>query len=177
MLVANGFFDESKGRTYAPADYASHGSGLFFVGVEANGIIYAYALNHATNSATRVATIVTGFPGVMGLEYDRDTGNLWATCDDGCGNTTGAKIDKFKRFSLTPLPAKKVAAPLIAECHASLECRVVDTRMVSKYSLFVLEVVHAWIDPAVKNPRTLHHRGYGSFMVAGDTIKLKSKMK
>lgn len=95
----------------------------------------------------------------------------------GCGNTSGAKIDKFKRFHLTPLPASKVGAPLIAECHASLECRVVDTRMVSKYSLFVLEVVHAWIDPAVKNPRTLHHRGCGSFMVAGETIKLKSKMK
>ena len=89
MLVANGFYDESKGRAYAPADYASHGTGIFFVGVEANGIIYAYALNHATNSATRVATIVTGFPGVMGMEYDRDTGYLWATCDDGCGNTTG----------------------------------------------------------------------------------------
>lgn len=95
----------------------------------------------------------------------------------GCGNTTGAKIDKFKRFSLTPMPAKKVGAPLIAECHASLECRVVDTRMVSQYSLFVLEVVQAWMDPAVKNPRTLHHRGYGSFMVAGETIQLKSKMK
>ncbi|WP_206044544.1 lamin tail domain-containing protein [Gemmatimonas groenlandica] len=89
MLVANGFYDESKARAYAPADYASHGTGLFFVGVEANGTIYAYALNHATNSATRVATIVTGFPGVMGMEYDRDTGYLWATCDDGCGNTTG----------------------------------------------------------------------------------------
>ena len=89
MLVANGFYDESKARAYVPADYASHGTGIFFVGVEANGIIYAYALNHATNSATRVATIVTGFPGVMGMEYDRDTGYLWATCDDGCGNTTG----------------------------------------------------------------------------------------
>ena len=95
----------------------------------------------------------------------------------GCGNTSGAKIDKFKRFNLTPLPAKKVGAPLIAECHASLECRVVDTSMVAKYGLFVLEVVQAWIDPAVKNPRTLHHRGHGSFMVAGETIKLKSRMK
>jgi flavin reductase (DIM6/NTAB) family NADH-FMN oxidoreductase RutF len=95
----------------------------------------------------------------------------------GCGNTSGAKIDKFQRFGLTPLPAKKVAAPLIAECHACLECRVVDTTLVSKYSLFVLEVVQAWRDPAVKNPRTLHHRGYGRFMVAGETIKLKSKMR
>lgn len=95
----------------------------------------------------------------------------------GCGNTSGAKTDKFKRFGLTPLPAKMVGAPLIQECYANLECRVVDTTMVSKYCLFVMEVVQAWIDPAVKDPRTLHHRGHGRFMVAGDTIKLKSRMK
>ncbi|MCC6245131.1 MAG: lamin tail domain-containing protein [Gemmatimonadaceae bacterium] len=89
MLVANNFFDESKGRAYLPADYADHGTGLFFVGVEANGVIYAYALNHTTSGFTRVATITTGFPGVMGMEYDRATGYLWATCDDGCNNTTG----------------------------------------------------------------------------------------
>lgn len=95
----------------------------------------------------------------------------------GCGNTSGSKTDKFKKFGITPLPAKKVGAPLIQECFANLECRVVDTTMVSKYCLFVLEVVQAWMDPAVKDPRTLHHRGQGKFMVAGDTIKLASRMK
>ena len=30
---------------------------------------------------------------------------------------------------------------------------------------------------AVKDPRTLHHRGRGAFMVAGETIRLRSKMK
>jgi hypothetical protein len=29
----------------------------------------------------------------------------------------------------------------------------------------------------VKNPRTIHHLGKGHFMVAGDRIHLKSKMK
>jgi len=29
----------------------------------------------------------------------------------------------------------------------------------------------------MKNPRTLHHQGKGAFMVAGDTIKLPSRMK
>jgi hypothetical protein len=43
--------------------------------------------------------------------------------------------------------------------------------------LFILEVIKAWIDPAVKNPRTLHHLGRGNFMIAGEKIKLKSKMK
>jgi flavin reductase (DIM6/NTAB) family NADH-FMN oxidoreductase RutF len=95
----------------------------------------------------------------------------------GCGNTHGANTDKFKKFHLTPKPAAKVGAPLIEECYANLECRVVDTKMVAKYCFFILEVVKAWIDPAVKNPKTIHHLGSGSFMIAGKTIKLKSKMK
>jgi flavin reductase (DIM6/NTAB) family NADH-FMN oxidoreductase RutF len=70
-----------------------------------------------------------------------------------------------------------VAAPLVAECYANLECRVVDTRLVNRYNFFVLEVKKAWVDPACKVPRTLHHRGRGVFSVAGETIKLPSKMK
>jgi flavin reductase (DIM6/NTAB) family NADH-FMN oxidoreductase RutF len=95
----------------------------------------------------------------------------------GCGNTTGAKTDKFKRFGLTPRPATVVRAPLVEECYANLECRVVDTKMVSKYAFFVLQVMRAWADPKSKDPRTIHHRGYGSFMVAGETIKLRSRMR
>ncbi len=95
----------------------------------------------------------------------------------GCGNTSGKKVDKFAKFGLTPLPAAEVAAPLIEECYANLECRVADTREVNRYNLFVLEVVKAWIDPARREPRTLHHRGSGYFMVAGETIKLPSRMK
>ena len=95
----------------------------------------------------------------------------------GCGNTTGATTDKFKKFGLTPGPAAVVHVPLIEECWASLECRVVDTSMVSQYAFFVLEVLKAWVDPRTRQPRTIHHRGYGSFMVAGETIKLRSKMR
>ena len=95
----------------------------------------------------------------------------------GCGNTSGAKVNKFKKFGLMPRPASKVGAPLIEECYANLECRVVDTKMVAKYCFFILEVVKAWIDPTAKNPRTIHHLGSGNFMVAGKKIKLKSKMK
>jgi len=94
-----------------------------------------------------------------------------------CGNATGAKADKFARFGLTARPASLVRAPLVDECYASFECRVVDTRMVAKYCLFVLEVVRAWIDPTKMEPRTLHHRGRGRFMVAGRTIKLPSAMR
>jgi len=94
-----------------------------------------------------------------------------------CGNTSGRTLDKFKKFRLTSLSAARVAAPLISECFANLECRVIDTSMVDKYCVFILEVVKAWIDRTKKNPRTIHHCGYGVFRVAGRLIKLPSKMK
>lgn len=95
----------------------------------------------------------------------------------GCGNTSGRDTDKFRRFGLTAVPAAKVKAPLIAECYASIECRVLDMRMADLYNLFVVEGLKAWVDPAAKDPKTLHHRGYGTFMVAGRSIKLPSRMK
>jgi flavin reductase (DIM6/NTAB) family NADH-FMN oxidoreductase RutF len=92
----------------------------------------------------------------------------------GVGNCSGQDVDKFKRFGLTPAPAERVAPPLVAECFANLECRVVDTHLVNKFNLFVLEVLKAWYDPAQKNPKTIHHHGYGKFVVDGEVIKLKS---
>jgi flavin reductase (DIM6/NTAB) family NADH-FMN oxidoreductase RutF len=92
------------------------------------------------------------------------------------GNTSGRDIDKFAEFGLTPVPAKRVGAPLIAECFINLECKVIDTRLVKTYGLFILEVVKAWTDPKQKYAKTIHHRGYGTFWADGKTIKLKSKM-
>lgn len=94
-----------------------------------------------------------------------------------CGNVSGREVDKFAAFGLTPVPAARVAAPLIAECFANLECKVVDTRMVNKYCFFVVEVVHAWVVPGRAEPKTIHHRGRGKFMIAGETITLPSRMK
>jgi flavin reductase (DIM6/NTAB) family NADH-FMN oxidoreductase RutF len=93
------------------------------------------------------------------------------------GNSSGRDIDKFEAFGLTPLPGKRVMPPLVAECFANLECKVTDTRLVNKYNLFILEVLKAWIDPAQKNPKTIHHHGFGTFVVDGARIKLPSKMR
>jgi flavin reductase (DIM6/NTAB) family NADH-FMN oxidoreductase RutF len=92
------------------------------------------------------------------------------------GNCSGRNVDKFERFDLTPAPAEFVAPPLVAECFANLECKVTDTRFVNKYGMFVMEVLKAWTDPAQKDPKTIHHHGYGRFVVDGEMIKLKSKM-
>jgi flavin reductase (DIM6/NTAB) family NADH-FMN oxidoreductase RutF len=95
----------------------------------------------------------------------------------GCGNTSERDVDKFKQFALTASEASSVRAPLIDECYASLECKVIDTKLVTRYGIFILEVVKAWMDPSNKHPRTIHHQGKGKFAVDGETIKLPSKMK
>lgn len=94
-----------------------------------------------------------------------------------CGNTSRRDVDKFKKFGLTASAASSVRAPLIDECYASLECKVIDTKLVTQYGIFILEVVKAWIDPSNKHPRTIHHQCKGKFAVDGETIKLPSKMK
>jgi len=94
-----------------------------------------------------------------------------------CGNTSGRKIDKFEDLSLTPIAGSLVNAPLIAECYANLECKVVDTRMTNKYNMFVLEVVKAWKTPSKEPAKTIHHLGSGEFLIGGKTIKLPSKKK
>jgi flavin reductase (DIM6/NTAB) family NADH-FMN oxidoreductase RutF len=91
-----------------------------------------------------------------------------------CGNASGQRMDKFKTFNLTPVAGDVVKAPLIAECYASLECKVVDRKLVAKYNFFILEVVKAWIDPRRKRPRTIHHQGEGVFVIPGRTIHLPS---
>ncbi len=95
----------------------------------------------------------------------------------GVGNCSGRRTDKFAAFGLTPRPARHVAAPLVAECFANLECRVADTRCVDRYDMFVLEVVQAWREPGLRAPRTLHHEGYGRFAVPGERIRLASRAR
>jgi flavin reductase (DIM6/NTAB) family NADH-FMN oxidoreductase RutF len=95
----------------------------------------------------------------------------------GCGNTSGRVVDKFEAFRLTPRPASRVKPPLVAECYANLECRVVDTRLTNRYNLFILEVLQAWRERSARPRRTLHHLGTGHFMVAGRTIILPSRAK
>jgi flavin reductase (DIM6/NTAB) family NADH-FMN oxidoreductase RutF len=92
------------------------------------------------------------------------------------GNCSGKDVNKFEAFGLTPLPAKNVSAPLIAECLANLECKVVDTRMANKYAFFVLDVIKGWTDPKRKERRTFHANGDGTFVVDGRTLDLKKKM-
>ena len=90
------------------------------------------------------------------------------------GNCSGQDVDKFNAFGLTPLQGKNVKAPLIAECLANIECRLVD--VVKKHGIVIFEGVKAWIDLKRKERRTIHANGDGTFVVDGRTIDLKEKM-
>jgi flavin reductase (DIM6/NTAB) family NADH-FMN oxidoreductase RutF len=83
------------------------------------------------------------------------------------GNSSGRDIDKFAEFGLTARPGEIVRAPLIDECYASFECRLADSSLIRRYSLFVLEVVKAHVASSPKYPKTIHYRGDGVFMISG----------
>lgn len=95
----------------------------------------------------------------------------------GIGNTSGRQIDKFEKFNLTPQKAQEVNAPLIAECHASFECRLADGRLVSKYNFFIFEVVKAHVAATPKHPEALHYTGDGVFVIAGKVISRRSHFR
>ncbi|MDR3520392.1 MAG: flavin reductase family protein [Acidocella sp.] len=95
----------------------------------------------------------------------------------GIGNTSGAEIDKFAHFGLTPEPARRVKAPLIKECYANLECRLEDDGMVDKYNFFIFKVLTAQVAKSPKHPETLHYTGDGVFMVSGKIISRRGQFR
>lgn len=92
------------------------------------------------------------------------------------GNCSGQDINKFEKFKLTALKGKKVKAPLIKECYANFECKLVDSSLIKKYSLFIFEVVKAHVAESPKFPKTIHYRGDGLFMIAGSTVSKYRKL-
>ncbi len=92
----------------------------------------------------------------------------------GVGTCSGANTDKFARFRLTPVRAKLISPPLIKECLANIECKVVD--FVTKHDIVVLRAVAAHVDPARKEQRTLRAVGDGTFIVDGRRLDRRKMM-
>jgi flavin reductase (DIM6/NTAB) family NADH-FMN oxidoreductase RutF len=95
----------------------------------------------------------------------------------GVGNTHGPDVDKFSEFGLTAVKAVKVGAPLIAQCYANFECKLIDASLVKRYSLFVFEVVKAHVAQSPKYPKTVHYRGDGVFMISGQNVSYRRRFK
>lgn len=92
----------------------------------------------------------------------------------GIGTCSGADADKFSRFKLTPVQGKVVSSPLIKECLANIECKVID--IIKKHNIVVLEGVAASIDNLRKEKRTIHAVGDGTFIVDGRILDRKKMM-
>ena len=93
----------------------------------------------------------------------------------GIGTCSGTDTDKFEKFALTPVPGKHVKAPLIKECLANIECKVIDFNR--KHSIVILEGVAAYIDAARKERRMLHAVGDGTFIADGRKLDRRKMMR
>jgi flavin reductase (DIM6/NTAB) family NADH-FMN oxidoreductase RutF len=67
-----------------------------------------------------------------------------------------------------------VRAPLIRQCLANIECKVVE--MVRKHDIIVLEAVAAYVDATRKERRTVHAVGDGTFVVDGRKLDRRKMM-
>ncbi|MDR5900058.1 flavin reductase family protein [Halomonas vilamensis] len=93
----------------------------------------------------------------------------------GIGNSSGADTDKFKQFGLSAGEAREVSAPLIQECYANFEYRLVDDSLVDRYNFFIWEVVNAQAATSPEYAETLHYTGDGVFMVAGKIVSRREE--
>jgi flavin reductase (DIM6/NTAB) family NADH-FMN oxidoreductase RutF len=93
----------------------------------------------------------------------------------GAGTCSGADTDKFTKFRLTPVPGKKVRSPLVKECLANIECKVID--IVETHNIVVLDGVAACYDRARKEKRTVHAIGDGTFVVDGRRLDRRKMMR
>ncbi len=91
------------------------------------------------------------------------------------GTSTGSDTDKFTAFELTALDASFVNPPLIKECYANIECRVVD--YIQRHNIFVLDALKTWTNPAGKDKQIFHYRGNGTFVADGKTFVRRKQMK
>ena len=67
---------------------------------------------------------------------------------DYCGVKSGRDTDKWKEMKLTPLPADKVRAPLLAESPVNIECKVEQVIRLGTHDMFLARVVAVHADEA-----------------------------
>ena len=106
------------------------------------------------------------------------------------GTQSGREVDKFLKVGPSTgsgqaagaTAASAVGAPLIEDCLAWLECRVIPEPHIEKtYDLFLAEVVAAWADPEVfsggrwhfpdEQRRSIHYQAGGNFFATGEAFE------
>jgi flavin reductase (DIM6/NTAB) family NADH-FMN oxidoreductase RutF len=94
-----------------------------------------------------------------------------------CGRVSGSECDKFKEAPLTPLPAKRVHSPIIKECVAHLECKMVQQVTTGDHTLFIGEVLAAYVNEGifnktfnVKKVKPIYHIGDDNFSTLSSRV-------
>ena len=91
------------------------------------------------------------------------------------GCVTGRGIDKFKESGLTPVPAEIVEPPLIEECAAHLECRVVEIFGMETHDLLICEVVRATADADLFDGKWIPEKFHTLHYLRGNTYGLMTR--
>jgi len=93
-----------------------------------------------------------------------------------CGSVSGRDVDKFKETGLTPIKGREIKAPIIAECVAALECKVVKSVEAGDHTLFIGEVVSFQVregffkDTYTKNFKPILHLGGDRYHTIGEKV-------
>lgn len=82
-VQALGLVDATTGAPYSPATYGPHGGGVIIVGVEGTGNVHVLVLED-DGGITQLAQFASGFRGVMALDFNAATNQLWVMCDEVC---------------------------------------------------------------------------------------------
>ncbi|MFT8674886.1 MAG: flavin reductase family protein [Acetobacter sp.] len=93
----------------------------------------------------------------------------------GIGLCSGRDTDKFAKFGLARHKATHVQAPLLGDCLANIECRVIE--VIAQYGIVVLEGVAAHADPTRTDCGTLHAVGDGTFITDGPVLDRREMMR
>ena len=88
---------------------------------------------------------------------------------DLCGVKSGRDVDKFALAGLTAEPSNVVAAPGIAECPISLECKVREVYKLGSHDMFLADIVAVDVDSKfVDEKGALHLEKVGLLAYAHD---------
>ena len=91
------------------------------------------------------------------------------------GTVHGSEIDKFAYFGLDREEASMVKAPLISDCLAAVECKLVD--YIAKHGILIFKGVNLWENLEKKERRVIHANGDGTFFADGEFRNLRNEMR
>lgn len=134
------------------------------LGFDARFAICTGAWNHSWKALTRTRECVLAIPPADMIDTVI-----------GIGTCSGAEVDKFSRFPLTREEARHDGAPLIAECLANIECRVIE--VIARQDIVVLQGLAAWQDVRRADAPMLHAVGDGTFITDGGRLDRREAMR